>query len=178
MKSKPKLLRKPLFLFTLSIFICQLTLASAQTNPSTEPLAKAEKKTKSAAKSASKKSTQAQLVETSVQNPTNDSTFVHKLVEEMPSYPEGQAALLRHLAQNIQYPPMAIKKRVEGTVVVQLTVERDGTLSNVHVVKGIGAGCDEEAERVVELMPKWRPGFQNGQAVRVQFNLPIRFKLG
>ncbi|AEE51095.1 energy transducer TonB [Haliscomenobacter hydrossis] len=177
MQSSPNAKRKPRFLLTLSIFIFQLTLALAQTNPSTEAWTKTEKKIKPAAKSASKKSTKALLIDPSAQNPTNDSTFVYKIVEQMPSYPEGQAALLRHLEQNTQYPEIALKKKVQGIVVVQVTVERDGALSNVHVVKGIGAGCDEEALRVVGLMPKWKPGMQNGQAVPVQFNLPIRFKL-
>lgn len=102
---------------------------------------------------------------------------VVKMAEKMPSFPEGQAALLRHLAENIQYPHIAKENGVEGMVVVQMIVEIDGSLSNVHVVKGIGAGCDEEAMRVVKLMPKWIPGMQRGKAVRVQFNLPIRFKL-
>lgn len=102
---------------------------------------------------------------------------VVKMAEKMPSFPEGQAALLRYLAENIQYPDIAKENGVQGMVVVQMIVEIDGTLSNLHVVKGIGAGCDVEALRVVKLMPKWIPGMQRGKAVRVQFNLPIRFQL-
>lgn len=102
---------------------------------------------------------------------------VYKMVDEMPSFPDGQAALLRYLAENIDYPQIAKENGVVGFVVVQMIVEKDGSLSNLKVVKGIGAGCDEEALRIIRLMPKWKPGFQNGQAVRVQFNLPIRFKL-
>ncbi len=101
---------------------------------------------------------------------------VLKVVEQMPTFAEGTAALLKYLEQNISYPQIAKENGVEGMVIVQMIVERDGSLSNVHVIKGIGAGCDDEAVRVVKMMPKWKPGFQNGQVVRVQFNLPIRFK--
>lgn len=102
---------------------------------------------------------------------------VVKMAEKMPSFPEGQAALLRYLGENIQYPDIAKENGVQGMVVVQMIVEIDGTLSNLQVVKGIGAGCDVEALRVVKLMPKWIPGMQRGKTVRVQFNLPIRFQL-
>ena len=105
----------------------------------------------------------------------NDEVF--KVVEQMPTFALGQVALLKYLEQNISYPQIAKENGVEGMVIVQMIVERDGSLSNVHVIKGIGAGCDEEAERVVRSMPKWTPGFQNGEPVRVQFNLPIRYKL-
>lgn len=106
----------------------------------------------------------------------NDEVF--KVVDQMPAFALGQAALLKYLEQNIMYPQIAKENGVEGMVIVRMIVERDGSLSNVHVIKGIGAGCDEEALRVVNMMPKWKPGFQQGQAVRVQFNLPIRFKPG
>jgi TonB family protein len=108
--------------------------------------------------------------------PIKNNDEVLKVVEQMPAFAEGQVALLKFLKQNIMYPQIAKENGVEGMVVVQMIVERDGALSNVHVIKGIGAGCDEEALRVVKMMPKWKPGFQKGQAVRVQFNLPIRFK--
>ncbi len=102
---------------------------------------------------------------------------VFKVVEQMPSFPDGQAALMRFLGQNIEYPTIAKENGVEGMVVVTFVVDKDGTINNAQVVKGIGAGCDEEALRVVRLMPKWQPGKQRGQPVKVQFNLPIRFKL-
>lgn len=102
---------------------------------------------------------------------------VFRVVEQMPSFPDGTAALLKFLAQNIEYPTIAKENGVEGMVVVQFVVERDGSIAGAQVVKGIGAGCDEEALRVVRAMPKWQPGKQRGQPVRVQFNLPIRFKL-
>jgi TonB family protein len=102
---------------------------------------------------------------------------VFKVVEQMPTYPEGQGALLEFLAKNINYPKVAKDNGVEGMVVVQYVIEKDGSISNAKVVKGIGAGCDEEALRVVNAMPNWVAGKQRGQAVAVQFNLPIRFKL-
>lgn len=129
------------------------------------------------AKPAQSESTNVIPATTSLQNPAKDSIPVYKVVERMPSFPEGQAALLRYLAQNLEYPRIAKENGVYGMVVVQMIVERDGSLSNVRAIKGIGAGCDEEAERVVRSMPKWTPGFQNGEPVRVQFNLPIRYKL-
>jgi TonB family protein len=109
--------------------------------------------------------------------PIKNNDEVLKVVEQMPSFAEGQAALLKFLEQNIMYPQIAKENGVEGMVVVQMIVEIDGTLSNLQVVKGIGAGCDEEALRLMKLMPKWIPGMQRDKAVRVQFNLPIRFKL-
>lgn len=109
--------------------------------------------------------------------PASNTDEVFKVVEVMPVYPLGQAALLQYLSNSIEYPQIAKENGVVGFVVVQMIVEKDGSLSNLKVVKGIGAGCDEEALRIIRLMPKWKPGFQNGQAVRVQYNLPIRFKL-
>ena len=72
---------------------------------------------------------------------------------------------------------MAIETGIHGTVYVNFVVEPDGSISNISVGRGIGGGCDEEAVRVVKMMPKWKPGRQRGKAVRVSFNLPIHFKL-
>lgn len=102
---------------------------------------------------------------------------VFKVVEQMPSYPGGQGDLLKFLGTNINYPKAAKDAGIEGMVVIQYIIEKDGSISNAKVVKGIGAGCDEEALRVVNAMPNWVAGKQRGQAVPVQFNLPIRFKL-
>lgn len=105
------------------------------------------------------------------------SKEVFKVVEQMPSYPGGPADLLKFLAANINYPKVAKDNGVEGMVVIQYVIEKDGSITDAKVVKGIGAGCDEEALRVVNAMPNWTPGKQRGQVVPVQFNLPIRFKL-
>ena len=102
---------------------------------------------------------------------------VFKVVEKMPEYPGGSVELLKFLAQNIQYPEMARKENIQGLVVVQFIIGKDGTIIDPHVVHGIGGGTNEEALRVVKTMPKWKPGLQKGQEVNVQFNLPIRFML-
>lgn len=106
-----------------------------------------------------------------------DSTRVLMLVEVMPEFPGGMTALSEFVSRELRYPKEARKKGVEGRVVVTFVVEKDGTISNARVLRGIGSGCDEEAVRVVQQMPTWKPGQQGGKPVRVQFNLPIRFKL-
>lgn len=98
-------------------------------------------------------------------------------VEEMPSYPDGQEELLRFIGSNVVYPEIAKRAQVEGKVMVGFVVEKDGNITNISVVKGIGAGCDEEAVRVCKLMGKWRPGKQNGKPVRVRMVIPFQFKL-
>jgi TonB family protein len=102
---------------------------------------------------------------------------VFTVVETMPSFPGGQEAMSKYLVENIKYPQEAKKNGVQGTVFVTYIVETDGTVSNVKVLRGFESECDAEAFRVVSSMPNWTPGKQKGQAVRVQFNLPIKFKL-
>ncbi len=99
------------------------------------------------------------------------------LLDKMPEYPSGDAARNLFLAQNIVYPKEAKEKDIQGIVYVTFIVEEDGTVNNVKLLRGIGGGCDEEALRVVKMMPKWTPGNLKGKKVRVQFNLPINFKL-
>jgi protein TonB len=93
----------------------------------------------------------------------------------------GSKKLLEFIYKNIKYPAIARENGVEGTVVVQFVVEKDGSIEAAKVVRDIGAGCGEESLRVVELMNKknlkWTPGKQRGRAVRVQFNLPVKFRL-
>ena len=81
------------------------------------------------------------------------------------------------IGTNIRYPKYAQDHGISGRVLVRFVVETDGSITNVEVLQGIGGGCDEEAVRVVKSMPKWKPGKQRGKAVRVQFNLPVRFSL-
>ncbi len=102
---------------------------------------------------------------------------IFKYVEEMPSFPNGQDELIKFIGQNVKYPEIARRAGVEGKVFVQFVVGTDGRVGQVSIAKGIGAGCDEEAMRVVKLMPKWTPGKQNGRAVLVQVIVPIIFKL-
>ena len=94
-----------------------------------------------------------------------------------PSYPGGDEARIKFLQENMKYPEEAKELGVQGKVFVTFVVEVDGSITDVKVLRGIGSGCDDEAVRVVKSMPKWIPGKQRGVPVRVQFNLPINFKL-
>jgi protein TonB len=102
---------------------------------------------------------------------------IFMVVESMPEFPGGDANLYKFLAENIKYPQMAKESGIQGRVFVTFVVERDGKVSDVRVLRGIGGGCDEEAVRVVKAMPKWTPGKQRGKSVRVQYNLPVKFTL-
>ena len=100
---------------------------------------------------------------------------IFDVVEQPPSFAHGN--VIAWLSQNIHYPPVAEENNIQGRVVVSFVVEPDGSISNVQVVKGVDPSLDKEAARVVKAMPKWNPGKQNGQAVRVKYNLPVTFKL-
>ncbi len=102
---------------------------------------------------------------------------IFKVVEEMPKFPGGVDAMKKFLAENIKYPEFARKKGIQGRVYIQFVIEKDGSVTGGMVLRGIDGGCDEEAARVVRAMPKWIPGTQKGEPVRVQFNLPIQFSL-
>ena len=116
---------------------------------------------------------------------------IFKVVEEMPRFPGcdnepgdakakeqcAQKKMLEFIYKNIKYPAIARENGVEGTVVVTFVVEKDGSISDAKTLRDIGAQCGEEALRIVKMMPKWTPGKQRGNSVRVQFNLPVRFKL-
>jgi len=106
-----------------------------------------------------------------------EETQIFMVVESMPNFPGGEPALYKYLAENIKYPQMAKESGIQGRVFVTFVVERDGSVTDVRVLRGIGGGCDEEAIRVVKNMPKWTPGKQRGKAVRVQYNLPVKFTL-
>ena len=95
----------------------------------------------------------------------------------MPEFVGGYGAMMEFLKNNIVYPEVAKKLNRAGTVFVKFIVEKDGSITHTSILRGIGSGCDEEALRVVNLMPNWNPGLQNGRAVRVSFNLPIKFSL-
>jgi TonB family protein len=106
-----------------------------------------------------------------------DETLV--IVEKMPEFPGGQAALMQYLSSNIKYPEECRKMGVEGKVYVKFIVDATGSIINVQVLRGIPDGIllEKEAVKVVEAMPKWIPGTQGGKAVSVYFTLPIAFKL-
>jgi TonB family protein len=106
---------------------------------------------------------------------TNASVFT--VVEEMPSFPGGEAERNKFLAQNIVYPPLAAENGIQGTVYVQFVVDIKGNIKDAKVLRGIGGGCDEEALRVVKMMPKWKPGRQNNKVVNVLYNMSVSFLL-
>ena len=102
---------------------------------------------------------------------------IFKVVEVMPEFPGGAAKMMEYIQKNMKYPMMARESDIQGRVFVNFVVEPDGSISNVAGLRGIGGGCDEEAVRVVQSMPKWNPGKQRGTAVRCAFTVPIIFKL-
>ena len=109
-----------------------------------------------------------------VGNPEHD---VYQIVEQMPEFPNGQEALMLYIAKQVKYPAEAKKAGAYGRVFIGFIVEPDGSLSDFKVLRGIGYGCDEEALRVVKSMPKWQPGMHRGKAVRVQYLVPVNFRL-
>ena len=114
--------------------------------------------------------------------PTAEGTFepvqgdVFDVVEEMPQYPGGAQALLEFLNQNVQYPEEAEKAGIQGRVIATFVVEKDGSVSNARVVKSVDPLLDAEALRVINAMPKWKPGKQNGELVRVKYTVPLSFR--
>ncbi len=122
--------------------------------------------------------------------PKEEEEEIFKVVEDQPAFPGcenvsdkaekkkcAETKMLQFIYSNIKYPPIARENGVEGTVYVKFVVEKDGSISAPEIVRDIGAGCGDEALRVVKMMPKWEPGKQRGRAVRVQFNLPVKYKL-
>jgi protein TonB len=103
---------------------------------------------------------------------------IFTIVEDQPTPSGGMQAFYQYVQKNLKYPAQARRMGIEGKVFVQFIVDKDGALSDVQAVKGIGAGCDEEAVRVIQGAPKWKPGKQRGRPVRVRMILPITFKLG
>jgi protein TonB len=122
--------------------------------------------------------------------PKEEVEEIFKVVEDQPAFPGceditdkaekktcAETKMLQFIYGNIKYPPIARENGVEGTVYIKFVVEKDGSITAPEIVRDIGAGCGDEALRVVKLMPKWQPGKQRGRAVRVQFNLPVKYKL-
>jgi len=111
------------------------------------------------------------------EKPKEEETKVFDVVEQMPEFPGGQGALFEYLSKNIKYPVVAEENGIQGRVIVTFVVERDGSITDVKVVKSVDPSLDKEAQRVVRSMPKWIPGKQNGSAVRVKFTVPVTFRL-
>ena len=102
---------------------------------------------------------------------------VFDVVEKMPEYPGGQAALFEYLQKNVKYPADAEKKKVEGRVLVTFVVNTDGSITDIEVVRKTFPSLDAEAVRVISGMPRWKPGEQRGQKVRVKYTVPLTFRL-
>ncbi len=104
-------------------------------------------------------------------------SVVFEVVEEMPDFPGGMKALMEYLSQNIKYPAEAHAKGIQGRVIVSFIVKKDGSISDIKVVRSVDPYLDKEAERVIAAMPAWKPGKQRGQAVNVRFTVPVAFRL-
>ena len=108
---------------------------------------------------------------------TTEDTMIFEVVEQRPSFPGGDAALMSWLSQNIKYPLVAAEMAIQGRVIVQFVVEKDGSITDVKVAKSVDPSLDKEAARVIKSMPHWIAGRQNGSPVRVRFTVPVTFKL-
>jgi len=106
-----------------------------------------------------------------------DTTRIYRVVELEPDFPGGRSKWIEYTKANLKYPEYAKANGAQGMVFVTFVVERDGSITNPKVIRGIGNGCDEEAVRLVKNSPKWIPGKQNTHFVRVQYTIPIEFKL-
>ena len=109
--------------------------------------------------------------------PKEEENKIFDVVEEQPSFPGGDGALMQWLRDNIKYPVIAAENGIEGRVIVQFVVSKTGSISDVRVARSVDPSLDKEAVRVVSSMPNWTPGKQNGSAVNVRFTLPVTFKL-
>jgi len=107
----------------------------------------------------------------------DDPNKLFTSVENPPEFPGGIEKFYAYLGKSIRYPAIARENGTQGKVILQFVCERDGSLTDIKVVRGIGDGCDEEAMRVLRASPKWKPGIQNGRPVRVQYNVPVSFTL-
>lgn len=108
---------------------------------------------------------------------SNPEEEIYVFVSEYPEFPGGEEALNKYIEDNLRYPEKAREECISGTVVIRFVVEKDGSVSNVGILREIGGGCGAEGKRIVEGMPKWKPGRQSGKPVRTEFTLPIQFRL-
>ena len=117
------------------------------------------------------------VVEKKEEKPKEVKEEIFRSVEQMPQFPGGDAALMKFLQSHINYPPMAAENNVQGKVILQFVVEKDGKVGEVKVARSVDKDLDREAIRVVKTLPRFTPGRQNGQPVRVWYTLPVTFKL-
>ena len=106
-----------------------------------------------------------------------DENDIFEVVEQNPSFPGGEAELMKWLHKNLKYPPVAQENGIQGKVYIQFVVNKDGSIVDPKIIRSADASLDKEAMRVVQAMPKWTPGRQRGKAVRVRFTLPVTFRL-
>lgn len=132
-------------------------------------------KAEEVAKNEKNKPESAQQPQTGVKNNTVEPVFT--VVEEMPEYPGGMSELMKFIAQNIKYPADALQGKVEGRVIARFVVCKDGSISDIEIMRSVSPSLDAEAVRVLKLMPKWKPGRQRGRAVPVKFTVPVTFRL-
>jgi protein TonB len=118
-----------------------------------------------------------QMLVTEPVKPKVEESKVFEVVEQMPSFPGGDVALMQYLSKNIKYPPVAEEMGIQGRVICTFVVERDGSVSDIRIARSVDPSLDKEAIRVVSGMPRWIPGRQNGQMVRVKYTLPVTFRL-
>lgn len=111
------------------------------------------------------------------EKPKEEETKVFDVVEQMPEFPGGAAELMKYLSSHVKYPVVAEENGIQGRVVCTFVVERDGSITDVRVVKSVDPSLDKEAVRVLSSMPRWIPGKQNGSAVRVKYTAPVTFRL-
>lgn len=98
-------------------------------------------------------------------------------IEIYPEFPGGEEAMVRFISSHIKYPSKALENEIQGKVVLGFTVDKKGAITDIHLVRGIGFGCDEEAQRVMKMMPKWKPAQMNGKSVNVMYQIPIEYSL-
>ncbi|GEM_PF-3729613 len=106
-----------------------------------------------------------------------DTNLVFDVVEKMPEFPGGQVEMMNFLSKNINYPSVALEQGMQGRVYVQFVIWKDGSVRDVKVLRGVGSPLDNEAIRVIKMMPNWEPGIQRGVPVNSRYTLPIKFKL-
>lgn len=122
--------------------------------------------------------TKVEAITITVEQPKEDVDEIFMVVEEAASPIGGMQAFYEYVGKKLKYPAQARRMNIEGKVFVEFVVNRDGSIQDVKAIKGIGAGCDEEAVRVIQSAPAWKPGKQRGKAVRQRMVLPITFRLG
>ena len=118
-----------------------------------------------------------QQIELPDEEPEEDIEEVFMVVEEMPEFPGGMAKLMKYFSDNVRYPVVAAENGIQGRVICQFTVWKDGTIRDIVVLKGVDKSLDKEAIRLIENMPNWKPGKQRGKAVSCKYTVPVSFRL-